>query len=209
MASSPSALASDAGSFGVCSLSAARTATIPVDERASYSVAYGSMGMGRRLPQPRAGWAKTQDFAERRSDQSSLYAQHVCHAERQCRRLGPDIAARDELWRGGADFAEEAEEGESSQYFKIGPSDKFNSKFVRAAPGNFYVYFFVCLSPEWLNGPVVYFGFIVDWSVFTLCLWYYLISVWCFILDWCFIFFTWFILFDASEEDGLHLTDET
>ena len=55
MAISPSALAPDAGSFGVCSLSAANTAAIPVDERASYSVAYRSMGMGRRLSQPRLG----------------------------------------------------------------------------------------------------------------------------------------------------------
>ena len=145
------------------------------------------------------------------------YAQYVRRTKRECRCLRPDIAARDELRRGGADSAEEAEEGEKSQYFKIGPSDKLNFKCVRTVPGNFYVYFFVCLSPEWFNSLVFYFGFIVDWSVLTLCPWCALIPVWCFIFDWSvftlcpwgLIFFTWFILFDASEEDRLHLTDET
>ena len=53
MAPSPSALAPDAGSLGVCSLSAANTAAVPVDERASHRVPNISMGMGQRILQPR------------------------------------------------------------------------------------------------------------------------------------------------------------
>ena len=123
-------------------------------------------------------------------------AQYVRRTERECRRLRPDIAARDELWRSGADFAEEGEEEEKSQYFNIGPSDKLNFKFVRTGFFNFSFYIFTCLSPELPVGLAFYIGFLLDWRVLPLC-------------PWGLIFFTWFILFDASEEDRRHLTDET
>ena len=90
-------------------------------------------------------------------------------AERECRRLRPDIAALDGLWRGCADFAEEAEEGEKSQYFKLGPSDKLNFKFVRTGFFNFSFYIFICLSPELFIGPSFYIGFVFDWRVLPLC----------------------------------------
>ena len=85
--------------------------------------------------------------------------------ERECRRLRPDIAVLDELRRGCEDFAAEAEEGEKSYYFNIGPHDKLNFKFVRTAFGNF------TLHLAQLIGPAFYFGFFVDWCVLTLCLW--------------------------------------
>jgi hypothetical protein len=70
-----------------------------------------------------------------------------------------------------------------------------NFKFVRTDLGNFNVYLFICLSPELFIGPSVYIGFVFDWRVLPLCL-------------WGLTLFTWYVFFDASEEDRHHLAED-